>query len=251
MDPVPHLRRGRRLHLRDGRGRASARRRRRRHHDGRGRRHRERSWDYYQDGAPKVDEAVLADGLDAAKGWIRDAIDLQEELMAKVGTKDTMEYSTVADYSDEISERGEPPPGVSASRPPRPSPTRPSARPPRPRPSRHWLPSCPPGSPRSKTPIARSRRLSARSPRRSCARRIVEEGVRIDGRGPRRHPAALVRGRGAAHCPRLGPVPAGRDPGPQRHHPGHGPHGPDDRHDRSGHPQALHAPLQLPAVLHR
>ena len=41
LDPAPHLRRGRRVHLRAGRGRPPHRRRRDRHHDGRGRRHRE------------------------------------------------------------------------------------------------------------------------------------------------------------------------------------------------------------------
>ena len=40
VDPVPDLRGGRRVHLRDRRRRSPARRRRRRHHDGRGRRHR-------------------------------------------------------------------------------------------------------------------------------------------------------------------------------------------------------------------
>jgi polyribonucleotide nucleotidyltransferase len=62
----------------------------------------EKSWDYYQQGAPKVDEAALAAGLDAAKVWIREAIELQEELVAKVGTKEKLEFTPGADYSDEI-----------------------------------------------------------------------------------------------------------------------------------------------------
>ena len=42
----------------------------------------EKSWSYYDEGAPKVTEEVLASGLDAAKQWIREAINLQRELVA-------------------------------------------------------------------------------------------------------------------------------------------------------------------------
>ena len=67
----------------------------------------------------------------------------------------------------------------------------------------------------------------------------------------RRHPAALGRDRPAPDRARLGAVPARRDPGAQRHDAGHAPHEPAARHDHPGRPQALHAPLQLPALLHR
>ena len=62
----------------------------------------ERAWEYYQDGAPKVDEAVLADGLDACKKWIREAIELQEELVEKAGQATKLEFSAASDYTDEI-----------------------------------------------------------------------------------------------------------------------------------------------------
>ena len=68
---------------------------------------------------------------------------------------------------------------------------------------------------------------------------------------PDRHPAAVRRGARAAPGARLGAVRAGRDPDPGRHHAEHAPDGADDRHAQPGAHQALHAQLQLPAVLHR
>ena len=71
---------------------------------------------------------------------------------------------------------------------------------------------------------------------RSLTKKLVRkrassnDGVRIDGRGVERPAAALGRGRRPAHRPRLGPVPAGRDPGAERHHAGHAPHEPAARH---------------------
>ena len=62
----------------------------------------EAAWELYQDGAPKVTEAVIAEGLEAAKTWIRESIDLQNELVAKAGAKPIMEFTTAKDYSDEI-----------------------------------------------------------------------------------------------------------------------------------------------------
>ena len=44
----------------------------------------EKSFDYYDDGAPKVDEAVLAGGLEACKVWIKESIALQRQLVASV-----------------------------------------------------------------------------------------------------------------------------------------------------------------------
>ena len=91
---------------------------------------------------------------------------------------------------------------------------------------------------------------TGRSPRRSCA-----------GASSRRAPASTAAAPPtSARCPprcgvlpvgaRLGPVPAGRDPGAERRHARHAAHGADARHARHPRPQALHAPLQLPALLH-
>ena len=41
----------------------------------------EKSWSYYENGAPKVTEEVLAEGLEAAKTWIRESINLQRQLV--------------------------------------------------------------------------------------------------------------------------------------------------------------------------
>src|SRR5580700_5930370 len=65
----------------------------------------EDSWKYYEAGAPRVTEEVLADGLEAAKTWIRASIELQRELVAKVGKKPTIAYDLFTDYKDDVFER--------------------------------------------------------------------------------------------------------------------------------------------------
>ena len=61
----------------------------------------ESSWNYYENGAPKVDEAALAQGLQEAEQYIKEAIALQLELVeASGGRKEPMEYPKMADYTD-------------------------------------------------------------------------------------------------------------------------------------------------------
>ena len=71
----------------------------------------ERSFQYYEEGAPQVTEEVLADGLEAAKTWIRESIVLQRKLVeayvAERGPIETFEYSTFSDYNDDVFERVE------------------------------------------------------------------------------------------------------------------------------------------------
>ena len=72
---------------------------------------------------------------------------------------------------------------------------------------------------------------------RSLTKEVVRTPHRQRGRAhrrsrPRRHPPAVGRGRRAPHRARLRPVPAGRDPGAQRRHARHAPHGADDRRHR-------------------
>ncbi len=71
----------------------------------------ERSFQYYDEGAPKVTEEVLADGLEAAKQWIRESIVLQRELVAMFeaarGPVGTIEFSTFSDYADDVGQRVE------------------------------------------------------------------------------------------------------------------------------------------------
>jgi polyribonucleotide nucleotidyltransferase len=65
-----------------------------------------KSFSYYEAGAPKVNEAVLAGGLDASKVWIKESIALQRELVAKVvaahGPIVPMPYSVSLDYAPEV-----------------------------------------------------------------------------------------------------------------------------------------------------
>ncbi len=65
-----------------------------------------KSFEYYAAGAPKVDEAALASGLEACKVWIKDSISLQRQLVASwIATKGPitpMAYSVTADYGQDV-----------------------------------------------------------------------------------------------------------------------------------------------------
>src|SRR3954467_562294 len=50
----------------------------------------ENAWDYYQAGAPKVTESVIAEGLEQCKTWIKESIALQRELVAKAGAREPL-----------------------------------------------------------------------------------------------------------------------------------------------------------------
>ncbi|MGH8987997.1 MAG: polyribonucleotide nucleotidyltransferase, partial [Acidimicrobiales bacterium] len=69
----------------------------------------EHSWQFYEEGAPKVTEEVLAEGLEAAKTWIRASIELQRELVARVvedrGPIAPIPFSASTDYGDDVWER--------------------------------------------------------------------------------------------------------------------------------------------------
>ena len=56
----------------------------------------------YENGTPKVDEDTLAGGLEACKVWIREMIELQQECIEKLGPIEKMEAPLSIDYSDEI-----------------------------------------------------------------------------------------------------------------------------------------------------
>ena len=66
----------------------------------------EKSFTFYENGAPKVDESVIASGLDASKVWIKESIKLQRQLVASViatrGPIEPLKYTPVLDYSDEL-----------------------------------------------------------------------------------------------------------------------------------------------------
>ncbi len=66
----------------------------------------EKAFTYFEAGAPKVTEDVVADGLEAAKVWIKESIALQRELVTKVVERDgpieTMSFTPVLDYGDDV-----------------------------------------------------------------------------------------------------------------------------------------------------
>ncbi|MEM7338974.1 MAG: polyribonucleotide nucleotidyltransferase [Actinomycetota bacterium] len=61
----------------------------------------ENSWANYENGAPKVDEAALAAALTESEQYIKEAIALQLQLVEAAGTKPTISFPTMADYTDE------------------------------------------------------------------------------------------------------------------------------------------------------
>ncbi len=65
----------------------------------------EDAWRYYEDGAPKVTEEVIAAGLEAAKGPINESIELQRKLVAEFGAKPRMSYEEQIDYTVDVWER--------------------------------------------------------------------------------------------------------------------------------------------------
>jgi len=63
----------------------------------------EGSWDLIQAGATKPDESVVAQGLEAAKPFLKQLVEAQEKL-AKTAAKEVEDYPRFADYSDEVYE---------------------------------------------------------------------------------------------------------------------------------------------------
>ena len=108
-----------------------------------------------------------------------------------------------------------------------------------------------------------SRRRCLRGPREGDRRRVPRADQEAGPpahparQGPHRrpwhhrHPVAVGRGRRGPAGARFGAVRARRDPDHGRHHAEHAAHGAEDRLALPGDHQALPAPLQLPALLHR
>ncbi|MFZ9087568.1 MAG: polyribonucleotide nucleotidyltransferase [Pontimonas sp.] len=61
----------------------------------------EGSWDLIQAGATKPDESVVAQGLEAAKPFLKKLVEAQEKL-AKTAAKEVQDYPVFSDYSDEV-----------------------------------------------------------------------------------------------------------------------------------------------------
>jgi polyribonucleotide nucleotidyltransferase len=64
------------------------------------------TWRLYEEGAPKITEDVIADGLEWCKQWINASIDLQLELVRKVqeanGPIEEVAYEPRFDYDDDV-----------------------------------------------------------------------------------------------------------------------------------------------------
>ncbi len=60
---------------------------------------------FYAEGAPRVTEEVIAEGLEAAKAWVRESIELQDELVAAAGTREPLAYEPQHDYGDDVLEQ--------------------------------------------------------------------------------------------------------------------------------------------------
>ncbi len=150
-----------------------------------------KSFEYYANGAPKVDEAALAGGLEASKTWIKESIALQRQLVASViatkGPIKTMEYSVAHDYGDDVFTAVENAVGAQvaeaikiAGKAERNAATDAAA---------DAAVTALAGTiddPRNFAGREREIREAVRSlTKKAVRKRIVEEGMRIDGRGPR------------------------------------------------------------------
>jgi polyribonucleotide nucleotidyltransferase len=62
----------------------------------------EDTWKHYEAGAPKVTEEVINQGLESAKAWIRQSIDLQRQLVEAAGTKEPLAFEAQVDYGDDV-----------------------------------------------------------------------------------------------------------------------------------------------------
>ena len=185
----------------------------------------EKSFAYYADGAPKVDEAVLAGGLEACKVWIKESIALQRQLVASViatnGPITPLPFSVLADYSPDVLDAVAGCRHRRRWRTPSPSAARPSATPPPTRATAQAIDQlCAARAPRS---TARSRDQGGRpQPDQEAGPQAHRRRGPAHRRSWSPRPApAVVRGRRAADGSWHWPVPARRDAGDERRHPGH------------------------------
>ena len=144
----------------------------------------EKAWDHYEDGAPKVTEEVIADGLEACKVWIKESIELQKQLVAQVEAGRGITPLAVR-AGARLPARGvragrEARSATSSARPAR-SPPRPSAT----RATDAAIAKALEAFGESLAGREKEIKEAARSVQKSRIRaRTVNEGIRIDGRGP-------------------------------------------------------------------
>jgi polyribonucleotide nucleotidyltransferase len=63
------------------------------------------AWKLYEAGAPKVTEEVIAEGLESAKTWIRESVELQRKLVAEAGVHAPVAYVPQVDYGTDVAAR--------------------------------------------------------------------------------------------------------------------------------------------------
>ena len=208
------------------------------------------TWDLLAGGAPAPTEETVAEGLEAAKRAIDEQIGFQRAFIDEAGVSraglDPASALRRRRLRDRLVVRGRPPRRGDRARQGR---ARGEAR---------RAEGRDEGAPRR---AARSRGRRDRLGEFGAAwkqvqkkvmrARVIKEGIRLDGRTPTEiRPLSAEVGVLEARA-RLGAVQPRRHPGAERHHARHAAHDPDDRHARPRGHQAVHAPLQLPAVLDR
>ncbi|HEU5084614.1 MAG TPA: polyribonucleotide nucleotidyltransferase [Acidimicrobiales bacterium] len=67
----------------------------------------EKAWQHYQAGAPFVTEEAIAQGLEEAKKSIKDSIDAQRRLVEAYGARPALEWTPVVDFQDDVFARVE------------------------------------------------------------------------------------------------------------------------------------------------
>ena len=67
----------------------------------------EKAWSLYESGTPHVTEEVIAEGLEQSKVWIKESIELQKQLVAKAGVRPPLSFDAQADYTPDIYSRVE------------------------------------------------------------------------------------------------------------------------------------------------
>ena len=63
------------------------------------------AWELYQSGTPKVTEEVIAQGLESAKTWIRESVELQRKLVEQAPTRAPLPYTPQVDYAEDVAAR--------------------------------------------------------------------------------------------------------------------------------------------------
>ena len=212
----------------------------------------EGSWNLIKGGAVKPNEQVVAEGLEASKPFLKQLVAAQN-VVANTAAKAIKEFPVFPPYSQETYD-------FVAGRaydelvPSTRSPTRWSVRTPTTRsrmPSRRELLAAVEAGELPAVATLRVLRRVQVGHQDDRARPHPDRGRPHRRPRPGRHPSARRRGAGHPARPRFGDLPARRDPDPGCHHAEHAQDGAADRLAVAGHAQALHAPLQLPAVLDR